>query len=155
MKRAEITPCLGCRRPVGHANGLLFYQVTIERLAFDHRAIQTTAGLDLQLRSPALVDAFNPDPELAKPLGDPEKFLLCDPCAMKSYPLAALEELAIDRRATDAGDGNPTPETSAPARAERQTDNPADGVRPGAQRPGRPLPVSSQAPDVPPSGEAA
>ena len=109
MKLADFSPCLRCRKPVGEKNPILFYQVTLERMAFDHRAIQTTAGLTLQLRSPALVDAFNPDPDLAKPLGEPEKFLLCDECAMTAYPIAALEELAVDRRNTDAGDGAPTP----------------------------------------------
>lgn len=108
MKLAEFTPCLRCRKPVGEKNPILFYQVTLERMAFDHRAIQTTAGLALQLRSPTLVDVFNPDPDLAKPLGEPEKFLLCDECAMTAYPIAALEELAADRRSTDAGDGEST-----------------------------------------------
>lgn len=108
MKRADFTPCLRCGKQVGHANGLLFYAVTLQRMMFDHRAIQQTAGLEISLRSPVLADVFSPDPELAKPLGEPEKFLLCDACAMTSYPVAALEELAADRRASDAGDADTT-----------------------------------------------
>jgi hypothetical protein len=113
VKRDEFTPCLKCRKPVGQANGLLFYRVTIERMVFDHRAIQNTAGLALQMRSAALVDVFNPTPELANPLDKGEKFLLCDECAMGDTPIAALEEMAIDRRANDAGDAASTPGTGA------------------------------------------
>lgn len=116
MKREEFTPCLRCRRPVGQANAILFYRVTLERMIFDHQAIQQTSGLELILHSPKLADVFAPDNELAKPLDKPEQFLLCDSCAMKSYPVSALEELAIDRRCSDAGDGEPTP-AEVPAEA--------------------------------------
>ena len=114
MKRDDFTPCLKCGRQVGQANPLLFFRVTVQRMMFDHRAIQQTAGLELILRSPKLADVFAPDNDLAKPLGEPEKFLLCDECAMSSYPVAVLEELAANRRNSDAGDGEQTP-AEAPA----------------------------------------
>ena len=128
MKLEEFTPCLRCRRPVGEVHPLQFYRLSIEQMVFDHQAIQMTAGLSLQLRSPALVNVFNPTPELAKPLGEPDTFLLCLNCATSSYPIAALLELVADRLAHDTGDGNTTVAATTPAEA---------------------------APDDPPPGEAA
>ena len=109
MKPGDFTPCLSCGKPVGEHNPLLFFRVTVERMAFDQQAVRNTLGLGMMFRSAKLVDALNPTLEIAKPLGEPEKFLLCDECAMKPYPIAAFDEKASDRRATDAGDGEPTP----------------------------------------------
>jgi hypothetical protein len=108
MKRADFTPCIVCGNQVGFTNPLVFRVVTLQRMMFDHRAIQQTAGLELMLQSPALADVFAPDTELAKPLGEPEKFLLCEKCSLVPFPIAAMDEMAIARRCTDDADGEPT-----------------------------------------------
>ena len=103
MKRKDFTPCLRCGKGVGNPNGLLFYRVTVQRMMFDHRAIQQQHGLELMVGNPLIAQVLGPDSDLAKPLSEPEKFLLCDACAMKDYPVAALEELAAVKAATGAG----------------------------------------------------
>lgn len=117
MKPEDFTPCLACRKPVGENNPLLFFAVTVQRMMFDPKAVKTTLGLGMMMGSARLAAAFNPDPEIAKPLGEPEKFLLCDECAMRAQPLAALFEMAVDRRESDGGDGGATV-ADAPAPAD-------------------------------------
>lgn len=108
MKPEDFTPCLACGKPVGENNPLLFFAVTVQRMMFDPGAVRTTLGLAMMVGSARVAGALNPDPEIAKPLGEPEKFLLCDECAMRAQPLAVLFEMAEDRRETDAADGGTT-----------------------------------------------
>lgn len=112
MKRTDFTPCLMCAEGVAHAGGMLFYAVTLQRMAFDLLAVRQTDGLERILGSPRLADVFAPNNELAVPAGAPTKFLLCDECAMRSFPIAAMEEVAADRRASDAGVESSTSDAS-------------------------------------------
>ena len=93
MKIADLKPCAMCHRPVGKANGLLFYHVRLTRMAFDHRAISEVTGLQMIVGSLDLAQTLAPDSDVAKPLTQPVEFLLCDDCAMNSTCVAALEEI--------------------------------------------------------------
>lgn len=124
MTPGDFTPCLRCGRPVGEKNGLTFYQVTLERMVFDPQAVRNTLGLTMMLRSPALAEAFNPTPEIAKRLGDPEKFLLCDDCAMRACAIAALDEIARERRESVADDAATSNTTDAAECAPAPSDDP-------------------------------
>lgn len=108
MKPEDFTPCLACGKPVGENNPLLFFAVTVQRMMFDPGAVRTTLGLAMMVGSARVAGALNPDPEIAKPLGQPEKFLLCDECAMREISLAELFEVSVNRREADAADGGTT-----------------------------------------------
>lgn len=114
MKLAEIEKCAGCGESVAKPNGLMFYQVTIQRMAFDHRAARAMNGLELITGSHAIAEALAPDAEIAKPLGEPTRVCICDDCACsRMTPLAAIDEIASKRRDDDAGDEPPTPGRAA------------------------------------------
>ncbi len=109
MKREDFTPCVVCGDLMGKANGLLFYRLTIQRMAFDHQSIRQISGLEMVLGSSALASVFAPSTEVAKPFGDPVTVLICDDCACRrSTPIAAMEEIARGRAEAQSDEGATT-----------------------------------------------
>lgn len=92
MKVTDIKKCAYCKKGVAHCNGLLFYQVSIQRMGIDQRAIQRRTGLEMMLGSPTLAEVMGPDEEFVQPVGNKLELWVCDDCAMK-HPLCAIEEV--------------------------------------------------------------
>ena len=94
VTRRELRPCAHCGKGLGHANGIFFYRLTIQRMYIDYRAVREHHGLELITGSPAIANVFASDNELAKPVSEGLKVLICDDCAMANLIIAGLEDMA-------------------------------------------------------------
>lgn len=90
MKADDIKPCAICGKGVAHAGIPILYQVSIQPLGLDRRAIEQVAGLEMMMGNVALARVFSPDPDIAKPIGEPSTVLVCQPCSLEPHPLLAL-----------------------------------------------------------------
>lgn len=99
MKKTELEKCISCDKGMGHDRAIAFYQLTVQRMLIDRRAVERQHGLELAMGSPALASIMGPDEDIAVPVGGAEKFLVCDECAMDPQILAMLDEKAAQRKA--------------------------------------------------------
>ena len=95
MKRLDIEPCLLCGKGVGDA-GLLFYEVKLYRHIIDVAAVQRRYGMELMMGGgaggAALAEVLGPSEDLAKPIGEPTRFLICERCTFESVGAAEMIE---------------------------------------------------------------
>lgn len=96
MKAGDFKPCAICGRGMMHAGVPLFFRVKIEHMGVDLKAVERTAGLEMMfgggVAGAKLARIMGPDPDLAKPMMEPQQLLVCHPCALKPVPLLALTE---------------------------------------------------------------
>lgn len=95
MKQDEIKACAQCGKGVMHTGLPLFWTVTIRRYGVDLNAVRRAVGLEMFMGSPQLAAVMGPDEDIAKPIGDCVSLLLCESCAVESYPIAALAESVV------------------------------------------------------------
>jgi len=97
MKEKELrslATCAGCQKLIGHTGLPLFYKVTVERFGVDMRVVARQDGLAAFLGSSMLANVMGPQEEMAKEIGDPAKFSICEDCAnVSKLSVAALHEL--------------------------------------------------------------
>ncbi len=96
LKQVDLSPCIGCNKNVAHANGLLFYRLSFERLAFNVPAIRRQHGLEMMLGNAAIARVMGPNEDISVAVDVPVHALLCDDCAC-SKPIAVLHEIYSDR----------------------------------------------------------
>lgn len=96
MKRRELQKCVICKRGLAHDGGFLFYRLTVERMAFDPRAVQERAGMEMMFGgghgAAALAEAMGPDRDLAVSLGAPRTVCVCDTCSTDLHCFAEIAE---------------------------------------------------------------
>jgi len=88
----KLAKCGGCGKGIGKS--IFFWKITIDRYGFDHNALQRQQGLGLQIG--ALSRVMGPDEDLAKQIGPPAVFSICQDCILKPLNLAAMEEQFMD-----------------------------------------------------------
>lgn len=97
MKRNELQKCAMCGKGVMHAGLPLFWMVTIERFGVNANAVRRCHGLEMFFgggpSGAALAGAMGVDEDLASPVMEKKRVAICEDCAMKNYPLAAMAEL--------------------------------------------------------------
>jgi hypothetical protein len=99
MTFRDFAPCCQCDKPVGHANGLLFYRIEIQRMAFDHKAVRQLEGVAMIVGSLPIAEALSPVSEIARPFSERITLLVCDHCALhQDLCIAQLEESTARRR---------------------------------------------------------
>jgi len=97
MKLSDIKKCAKCGKGVMHTGLPLFWRVTIERFGIDKAACDRRHGLETffggGIVGAKLAGVMGPDEDIAQPVMDELKLILCEKCAMEDYPIAALAEL--------------------------------------------------------------
>jgi hypothetical protein len=97
MKRNEIQSCAMCGKGVVHTGIPLFWTITIARFGIDANAVRRRQGLEMFFgggnAGAALAGAMGLDEDIAVPVMDEKRLAICEECAMKEYPLAAMAEL--------------------------------------------------------------
>lgn len=89
MKGSELRPCEVCRGEIAPA----FFTVRIETWMVDPVAVNQTMGLHQMLQGKAfgIAEAMSPDPEMAKPMGEPSRRLfVCMRCFAEQEALGLL-----------------------------------------------------------------
>lgn len=94
MKQRDIKKCAKCGKGVMHTGLPLFWRVTIERFGLNRDAIHRQAGLEMMIGG-QLAAVMGPDEDMASPITEPVKLILCEDCAMIDYPVAAFAELEV------------------------------------------------------------
>lgn len=95
MKESELRECATCRRcgnKIMSSGVPLFWRVTIERFGIDLQAATRQQGLSMMLGSPVLAMHMGPDEDLAKPVMEKVKVVLCESCCTEPVMIAALAE---------------------------------------------------------------
>lgn len=99
MKLSEIKKCAKCGKGVMHTGLPLFWRVTIERFGIDKAAVDRRFGLEMFFGGgrggAALAGVMGVDEDIAKPVMDEVRLILCEECACSPQPVAvaALAEL--------------------------------------------------------------
>lgn len=94
----QLSTCAVCGKKLLHAGLPLFWRVTIERFGIDIGAVRRLDGLAAMLGSPQLASIMGPDEDMAKPVMDSVRLVMCDPCAVeRDLPVAALGEIGADQ----------------------------------------------------------
>lgn len=96
MKEKELrklATCGGCGRKLGEARALFFWKITVDRYAMDHQAMMRQNGLGMMLGHGGLAEVMGPDEDMAKQIGKPVVFSVCQDCFIKPMNLAAKEEI--------------------------------------------------------------
>jgi hypothetical protein len=80
-----------------HAKQLIFYKVAIQSYCINVRAVQRQAGLEMMFKgNAAIATAMGPDEDLAKPVSDENRVLICLDCAINT-PIALLLETSAEQ----------------------------------------------------------
>jgi hypothetical protein len=94
MKAEDLKPCALCGKGMMHAGVPLFYQVTVQTMGVDARAVQQQHGLETFFGGGrggvAMSRVFSPDPDVAKAIGDPHRTLVCQSCSVEPHMLMRL-----------------------------------------------------------------
>lgn len=109
MKQPEFTKCLGCGRGVMASGSIAFYRITIERLGVNMPAVKRQAGLEDFLGGQARIAfVMGEQEDIGLPIGDAQRGLICDDCAIKHVScIAQLSETMADRtQGEDDGQGS-------------------------------------------------
>lgn len=95
MKEAELrecTTCALCGQLIGVSGLPLFWRVTVERYGIDMHAVRRQDGLAAFMGSSHLAAVMGPDEDVARPMMEPVKLTLCEPCGMAETRVAVLSE---------------------------------------------------------------
>jgi hypothetical protein len=97
MKERELrehATCALCRNKIGYAGLPLFWRITIERFGLDRGAIERQMGLTMMLGGNAmLAGVMGANEEMANPVMEPVKLVVCERCAIeKDFPVAVMAE---------------------------------------------------------------
>jgi len=90
VRTEELKPCALCGQGLMHAGVPLFYQVTVQTMGVDLRAVRQMQGLETYFGNVALARVFSPDPEVAKPIGESHTTLICQSCSAQPNILMRL-----------------------------------------------------------------
>lgn len=84
MTAETIRPCDVCSRGVGHSRQIQFFTLELAQHVLDFEAIRRHTVLELQVGSPALARAFNPDPEVSKEARR-STYTICQACFLEHF----------------------------------------------------------------------
>jgi hypothetical protein len=85
MKEKELRECADCalcKKPFGHTGLPLFWRVTIERHVVDLQAVGRQSALAQFMGSPLIAMHMGDDRDMTKTMMEPEKFTICENCAL-------------------------------------------------------------------------
>lgn len=90
----QLSTCAVCGKKLLHTGLPLFWRVTIERFGIDVGAVRRLDGLAAMLGNAHLASIMGPDEDVAKPVMDSVRLVMCEPCAVEQdLPVAALGEI--------------------------------------------------------------
>lgn len=84
MTADSIRPCDVCSRGVGHSSQIQFFTLELAQHILDFDAIRQHTALELQVGSPALARAFDPDPEVSKEARR-STYTICQECFCERF----------------------------------------------------------------------
>lgn len=94
MKAGDFRPCALCGKGVMHTGLPLFYRVTIQRMGIDRQEVQRSHGMEQFFGGALALSRVFHDPDIAKPISEVCKVLVCEDCSTRPHMLAQLPEAA-------------------------------------------------------------
>lgn len=98
IKAKDLKKCTCCGKGVMHTGFPVFYRVTFERMGVDARAVQQAHGMETFFGGNVAIARAFMDPDIAKPLNEPEDLFICEACSLKPQLIAALAERAAEQK---------------------------------------------------------
>ena len=90
MKASGVKPCKLCGKPLMHTRLPLCWEVSMQRIGFDLKAIERETGFQMMMGSAQLAEAMGRNEDIGKPIGDTVKSYVCESCMMEPHVLAQL-----------------------------------------------------------------
>ena len=97
LKKADITPCIGCNKGVLHNQNIVCTRLRVAQMVADLRAITQERGLELMLGNPGLASIMGPNQDMLKEMPQAHDVLICQDCSLR-MTVAEVEEAANQRR---------------------------------------------------------
>lgn len=86
MKSETLKKCNCCDKGMAHNQNLTFWTLDVTRHLIDYRTVQRMAGMEQMMDGNVGLARVFMDDDVTKPVGEPEKVFICEPCSLKLGP---------------------------------------------------------------------